>query len=220
VTRNHRFKKLGLCLASAFIATTNLGAEPISTQEEFKAIVQQNFFDKGLRVGFLVGKPVKTDFLPTGWKCTPDLLHRVSGMYQALYNIGAIKVDGPLEQTEVGFLKSYCKFTVTELDEAKIGDDLSKISDTLFAIKLVNQKLLGFKTFVKGYQTDNNTCGIFAKVLIENTELTKFAKRYKSEIMKTWPYKKIYQDTVEGQFCGTPLEDGTIKYHEVNRLRG
>lgn len=218
VTLNHHFKQLGLCLASVFIATTNLSAEPVSTQEEFKAVLQKDFLDKGFRVGFSVGKPIGTDFLPYGWKCTPKLLHRLGRLYQALYNIGAIKVDGPLEQIEVDYLKSYCRFTVTELNEAKIGDDLVELSRTLFAIKLVNQKLLGFKTFVRGYEMDNHTCGIFAKVLLENTELTEFAKRYKSEIKKHWPYDKIYQDTVEGQFCGTPLEDGTMKWHMVDRL--
>lgn len=219
MTLNQHFKQLGLCLASVFIATSNLSAEPISTQEEFKAVLEKEFFDKGFKFYVQVGKPYRTDNLVSGWKCTPKLLHRVSGMFQALYNIGVIKVDGPLKQIEVGYLKSYCRFTVTELDTAKVGDDLVEVSQTLLAIKLVNQKLLGFKTFVKGHQTENNTCGIFAKVLIENTELTEFAKRYRSEIKKSWPYEKIYQDTVEGQFCGTPLEDGTMKWHEVNLLR-
>ncbi|MEM5471920.1 hypothetical protein WNZ14_09315 [Hoeflea sp. AS60] len=219
VTLNHRIKTLGLCLASVFIGTTNLSAEPISTQEEFKAIIQKDFLDKGFKSYVYIRTPLTTDFLPTGWKCTPDLLHRVAGLYQALYNIGAIRVDGPLEQTEVGFLKSYCEFTVTHIDRGKIGGDLVEISDTLLAIKLVNQELLGFNSFERGRRTDEHTCGMFANVLIENTELTEFAKKYKSEIKKSWPYEKIYQDTVEGQFCGTPLENGNMKWLEVNRLR-
>jgi len=119
-----------------------------------------------------------------------------------LYAINAIAVCGELKPTYHSYKK--CVFVVFHFDSGFLDKGLIKdTGQNWMFIPLIKQKVGAFRRagIQQVLDAHNPVCDYFARVLLENIQLSPFAQRYETQLRKQYDARQIYNKLADGRFC-------------------